>query len=258
MDRNPATEKLLIDSITVSNRHRPVDAEAVRALAASMGQIGLRTPITIRSPNDSECYLVAGRHRLEAAKALGWDEIECFVLNCSEDEAEMWEISENLHRAELTVVQRSEQVARWTSLADKLAQLDPVSKGGRGKESGTRKAARDLNLDRNEVRRALRIASLTEEAKQAAQERGLDDNQSALLAAAVVAPERQVEAIHNFADAKLRAAADKANVPTPKDWSDVEGEQMRRLMAAWNAASPNVKQWFRDQIDTPVMDARFG
>lgn len=258
MDRNPVTEKLLIDNITVSNRHRAVDADAVKVLAASMDKIGLRTPITIRSPNDSECYLVAGRHRLEAAKLLGWDEIECFVLDCSEDEAEMWEISENLHRAELTVVQRSEQVARWAELAEKVEQVAPVSKGGRGKEGGERKAARDLNLTRDEVRRAVRIASLSDDAKQAAQERGLDDNQSALLAAAVVSPERQAEAIHNFADAKARAAAERANVPAPKDWSDVEGEQMRRLMSAWNAASPNVKQWFRDQIDSPVMDARFG
>ena len=74
------------------------------------------------------------------------------------DEAEMWEISENLHRAELTVVQRSEQVSRWVELSDKvLAQLEPKPQGGRP-ESGDRKAARELNLDRNEVQRAMHIA----------------------------------------------------------------------------------------------------
>ena len=171
MKRNPAIEALFVDSIIVSNRHRPVDLGAVKVLAASMQKLGLRTPITIRSPNDSECYLVAGRHRLEAARLLGWSEIECFVLDCSEDEAEMWEISENLHRAELTVVQRSEQVSRWVELADKvLVQVAPKPQGGRP-EGGVNKAARDLNLEATEVKRAVKIASLTTEAKAVAAER---------------------------------------------------------------------------------------
>lgn len=84
----------------------------------------------------------------------------------------MWEISENLHRAELTVVQRSEQVSRWAELADRIsAQVE--QKIGRGRpESGVAKAARDLNLDRTEVQRAVKIAALTPEAKAVATERG--------------------------------------------------------------------------------------
>jgi hypothetical protein len=44
----------------------------------------------------------------------------------------MWEISENLHRAELTVLERDTQVARWIELR-KLLQPATVS-GGRGNE----------------------------------------------------------------------------------------------------------------------------
>lgn len=244
MDRNPATEKLLIDSIIVSNRHRPVDAEAVRALAASMEQIGLRTPITIRSPNDSECYLVAGRHRLEAAKALGWDEIECFVLNCSEDEAEMWEISENLHRAELTVVQRSEQVARWVELADRVsAQVVQKPQGGRP-EGGVSKAARDLNLERKEVDRAVKIASLTPEAKAVAAERGLDDNQSALLAAAKIEPARQAEYL------RVRQPSNY-----PQDDTERSIKWRRAFERVWNdAPSLADREWAMQWIDRPIMD----
>ena len=260
MARNPLIEKIDIAGITVPPGRRPLDEGAVKAMADSMAKMGLKTPITVWG-DEHRLELVAGGHRLAAAQSLGWDEIDCFIMDAdtvTREEAEMWEISENLHRAELTVMERSQQVARWVELAAKGAQLAQPSGGRQPKEAGISKAAKDLNLERRNVQRAVRIASLTPEAKQAAQERGLDDVQSALLAASVVAPERQVEAIHNIADAKARAAADRANVPAPKDWSDVEGEQMRRLMSAWNAASPTVKQWFRDQIDTPVMDQRFG
>jgi hypothetical protein len=47
----------------------------------------------------------------------------------------------------------------------KLAQSAPVfAKGGRGKTGGIRAAARELGVDRDDARRALKVASLTEEA----------------------------------------------------------------------------------------------
>ena len=52
--------------------------------------------------------------------------------------------------------------------------------------------------------------------------------------------EQVVQAVQDF-DASHPAAAEK-----------------RRLMGAWNAASPAVKAWFKDQIDEPVMGRRFG
>ena len=84
-------------------------------------------------------------------------------------------------------------MARWAQLADKVVQLAQVSKGGRGKEGGVSKAARELNIPRDEVTRAVKIASLTDDAKAVATERGLDDNQSALLEAAKVKPEARAE-----------------------------------------------------------------
>lgn len=247
MQRNLATEKLFVDEITVLDRHRPVDMNAVKALAASMEQIGLRTPITIRSPSESDCFLVAGRHRLEAARLLGWEKIDCFVLDCCEDEAEMWEISENLHRAELTVVQRSEQVSRWVELADKVAQVGQVSKGGRGNTGGVSKAARDLNLERKEVDRAVKIASLTPEAKAAATENGLDDNQAALLEAAKLPASQQATAI--------KERAQKQASKHPQDDAERSIRWRRSFEKIWNKApSPEDREWALEWVDSPIMD----
>jgi hypothetical protein len=72
---------------------------------------------------------------------------------------------ENLHRAELTVQERSDQIAEWADLIEQknnLAQVAPKSEPGRP-VGGERKAARDLGLDRREVERAKKIAGIAPE-----------------------------------------------------------------------------------------------
>ena len=58
------------------------------------------------------------------------------------------------------------------SKEDKVAQLAPVSLGGRGNKSGEREAARQLGLSRQDVHRAIKVASITPEAQQAAHDVG--------------------------------------------------------------------------------------
>ncbi len=65
----------------------------------------------------------------------------------------MWKISENLHRADLTALERSEQVAEWLRLSEEKVSAHVASELGRP-ESGTRKAARDIGVDRDAARRA--------------------------------------------------------------------------------------------------------
>ena len=60
-------------------------------------------------------------------------------------------------------MERDRLVAEWCRLVgreDKVAQLAPVSLGGRGNKSGEREAARQLGLDRDDVRRAIKVASI--------------------------------------------------------------------------------------------------
>lgn len=77
-----------------------------------------------------------------------------------EIEAEMWEIAENLHRAELTVLERSDQIARWLELAAiKVAQIAPPG-GEQPKEQGIRKLARQLGKSRRENLRRLEFDRL--------------------------------------------------------------------------------------------------
>jgi len=74
-----------------------------------------------------------------------------------------------VHGADLTALQRDEQLARWIELTDrKPFQPETVSKGGRGKQSGVNAAARELGVSKPDAHRAVKVASLTEEAKETA------------------------------------------------------------------------------------------
>lgn len=88
--------------IDEGERLRPTDPEKVEQVRRSMAQIGLRSPIEVRAKPGGGWLLVAGAHRLAAARALGFAEIEALVFEGDDDEARLAEIDENLVRHELT------------------------------------------------------------------------------------------------------------------------------------------------------------
>ena len=261
------TEFLNTEDIIVGARARSLNAAAVEPLAASLSKIGLRTPITVRMADDagfSDPVLVTGLHRLQAAKLLGWQEIECFVVEHeSEDLARMWEIAENLHRAELTVLERDEQIAEWVRISDKVSQLGTPIGGAQPAEKGIRKAARELGIAKNDASRAAKVAGLTQEAKDAAREVGLDDNRSALLRASLQAPERQADAVREIAEAKAsRIDGDIKNRAAQElaEWivSHANGNDLDAVKAnLFAAGAKNIAVELTNLIGQSIMDRRF-
>ena len=60
-----------IDEIYIpAARRTPIDADKVQALAESIAETGLQSPVLVR-PDKARYVLVSGLHRLEALKALG-------------------------------------------------------------------------------------------------------------------------------------------------------------------------------------------
>ncbi len=99
---------------------RPSLPETVNALAESMRESGLINPIIVRPAPVFDGTImvkghrvVAGNHRVAAARALGWEEIDAFVVDGDDKlAAELIEIDENLCRAELTAAQRAAAIKR--------------------------------------------------------------------------------------------------------------------------------------------------
>ena len=209
-------ERIFVEAVDVGNRLRPMDERVAVVLAESMQRLGQLSPISVYRLDDETLRLVAGLHRLEAAKRLGWIEIEAVFSTGNEIERELQEIAENLHRSELTALERATQIARWAELtAAKVGQVDPPSGGAQPAEKGIRKVARELGLERKDVERAVKVASMSPEAKQAACDADLDDNRNALLAVAKEAtPEAQVAKVRAISLAKTAPKAENQPAAT--------------------------------------------
>jgi hypothetical protein len=188
-------ERWPVESITIGPRKRPIDDGTVAALMKSFVQFGQLHPITVRigdarNGNDGEFrsideevsgdvvknvpILVSGRQRLEAMKVLGIETAPVKVLECDEATARMFEISENLDRAELTAMERAAQIGEWVRLCvekNKKKGGQVAQPGGsQPNDQGISAASRELGLERTEVRRAVKIDSMTPEAKKATAE----------------------------------------------------------------------------------------
>jgi ParB-like chromosome segregation protein Spo0J len=209
-------------NIIVPESRRKVDPDAVKELAASIDRLGLQQPITVRKVVRRgvhwENELVAGRHRLEAARLLEHKSILARIITADDSKARLLEISENLHRSNMTTLERAEQIDEWRRLtAEKRGdQLGPPSGGQQPNDLGIKATARDLGVPKQEVQRSSKIASITYEAKEAAREAGLGDNQSALLKVADAEPEKQVEAVATIVKAKAEKAKAEKPKPAPK------------------------------------------
>ena len=158
------TETLPIDRIQVGPLHRSLSQETVAVLANSMKEIGLQTPITVWA-NGDDPLLVTGLHRLEAGKKLDWDSIPVSFVTMDETGREMWEISENLHRADLTKEERDKHIRRYAALLEERKLIssqnavklktDENPKGAGRPVGTTGQIANETGLSKDTVRRAL-------------------------------------------------------------------------------------------------------
>lgn len=207
-------ERFPVASVSVPERiRRHVDAEKVKALADSIARIGLMTPITVYI-GDTGPILVAGHHRLLAVKQLGSYDIPCIVTSAPQTERRMWEIAENLHRSELTDLERSEHMAEWLRLSAKAAQ---VGHPAQPHDKGISAAARELGVSRQQVQRAVKIDAITPEAKAAAKETGFANNQSALLRVAKAQEAEQVAEVQRIASERRPRPSNERRVLDPEE-----------------------------------------
>ena len=77
--------KIAINEIKVNLGRREANLSGIDELIRSISEVGLLNPITV----DPDHTLIAGLHRLEAAKQLGWTEIECMVCGLDGLQAEL-------------------------------------------------------------------------------------------------------------------------------------------------------------------------
>ena len=193
-----------INEITVEpERQQKAQKEHIQRLMESMERIGLISPITL----DAKYKLIAGLHRLEAAKALGWDEIECAVRTVDGLEAELVEIDENVVRKDISGVEYGKLLLRRKELYE---ALHPETANGGDRRSHifrskkcrtenvktfTMDTAEKLGVTQRTVERQLQTArNLTEEAAKILQDSSKKLTKEATAKLSRLEPAQQEEA----------------------------------------------------------------
>ena len=108
--------RIKISSIKINPGRREAEPKAIEELAKSIAAVGLMNPVTL----DQNNTLIAGLHRLEAAKLLGWTEIECTAMGMDDVQAELAEIDENIVRTRLNRQELCEQLLRRKEIYETL------------------------------------------------------------------------------------------------------------------------------------------
>ena len=228
---------------------RAVDPKAVKRLADSISKIGLRQPITVRDKND-RYILVAGLHRIEAYKKLGKEHIMACIVTMTNDNARLWEIAENLHRSELSNLERAECIEEWRAITDKERNRSAPVGGIQPSDAAYRKTAEALGVSEKTVRNSNIISKISDAAKEAAIESGVDKVRD-LIEVANQPKELQPATVHALA--AKRASAH------PKDTHERAMEWRRSFERVWNqSTSIEDREWARAWIDNPIMNERYG
>src|SRR5690554_3170186 len=96
-------DRIKVGEILATGRLRPVSEAGVESLMASIAEVGvMKDAVHVRQKKGGQLVLIAGGHRLEAAKRLGWDEIEAKLwADVTDDWARLMEIDDNIAGAEL-------------------------------------------------------------------------------------------------------------------------------------------------------------
>ena len=227
--------KIPIFQIKINDGRREADQEAVHKLADSITKIGLLNPITI----DQDYNLIAGLHRLEAAKLLGWTEIESNVSSLEGLMAELAEIDENLIRCELNFVDESEQLARRKDLYEMLypetkrgaknqytknAQMltDTVSVS---KKSFADDTAETMGISPRTVSRKIQLAkNLSPEAKDIVKSSGIGVKNALKISRLV--PEQQAEAASQLAAGTIRSLEEYRPSPAELEAAEEKFSEM--------------------------------
>jgi ParB/RepB/Spo0J family partition protein len=124
-----------IGAITVpADRLRTLQPDVIDELAESITARSLLEPILVRR-RGADYELVAGRHRLEAARKCGHQAIRAEIYDSlSDDDAELIQIDENLVRADLGFAERALHIGRRKELYEKLHPETKHGAIGRGRE----------------------------------------------------------------------------------------------------------------------------
>lgn len=209
--------RIQVNEIKINPGRRTAAPERVAELAKSISEVGLLNPITLDRTNT----LIAGLHRLEAAKLLGWTEVDYTVSSLEGLRAELAEIDENFVRTDLSAIEYGDLLLRRKEIYE---ALHPETKNGGDRKSEkirtskcrsdfersfVQDTAEKLGVGKRTVERQIQTAkNLTPEAKSIIRESGAKMTKKDAMKLSRLKPEQQKDAASRLATQEIHSMAE--------------------------------------------------
>ena len=213
-----------IGSIIIHEGRRAIKEKTVLGLMDSIKEVGLLNAITVFEKGGS-LVLVAGLHRLEACKRLGWETIpvQCLAPTDSDKaRVDLAEVDENLIRNEIGALEMGEILERRKVIYEGLHPQtrkggDPTSKAKLKKADLSFRFTKDTSattgISETVIKQNVKIAkSLSKPTKEKIRNTPIADNKEELTALAKVPKNLQgkvVEQVLSGEKPSIRAAVEK-------------------------------------------------
>lgn len=252
--------KLAINLIDVPKGRRPLVPRVLKEMTGSFDVRGQLQPIMVYKPEpDSKRYtLCFGGHRLAAAKALNWSEIDATEMTGDALDRRLAEIDENLIRAELTEMERAAQLKERKAIFDTKRAARPAGeqsdttlvdgrKAGPQHEKGfDRDTADKTGLDKSTIRKSRKRAeNIAPDVQASIKGTPAADSGVELDALAKATPKQQRKAVKKVKAGKAKTVR-AALKPKAKQAKAPEAA----LVKVWKAATPAARKAFIAHVRT--------
>lgn len=260
--------KISLNKITVKENRRAVNESKVSELSESIKELGLLNPITVEE-KDGVYFLIAGAHRLNAVKKLGYSEIECNVVSFENSLlSELAEIDENLIRNELHWIDRDDELAKRKRIYEKLFP-NTTHGGDRGNQyvggkrttcplgkTFTEDTADKIGESSRNIRRSIaRSEKLLPETKEVLREKDVPKSKATEIARLV--PEEQKEFVSLLKEDKVKDVTDFKNLKKKEEREkDIERQKRDIEIAQKNQPEKTNKKYASIVLDPPWMYGR--
>lgn len=237
--------QLPLSAIRVEDRLREVDHDRATEMATSMRESGQITPIEVAPEGaDGRYKLIAGAHRVAAARIAGLASIWARVFDGSADEARLREIDENLYRRELGPLDQAAFIAERRAIYERVfGEVKP----GRKRRGELGASLRQLNffddvtekfgLSRHTIKRALwRNHAICNGAWNQLKGSRFAEKGAVLDAIGRLAPEMQVRVVEQLVGGQSKSVGDALTALGASKRVDEDARQLQALIGGWSKA----------------------
>ena len=137
---------------------------AFEMLIESIANLGVLTPIIVRTLDDGQYEIISGHRRAEACRRLGIEAIPCIVKELTKDEATVILVDLNLQRDEVLPSEKAHAYKmKMDALKNQGARTDLTSTHSVSKFRTAEEVGKENNESRETVRRYIRLTYLIPE-----------------------------------------------------------------------------------------------